>query len=169
MFNDIPYATGVTITAPGRKPLVVSENIMTRGTRVHPPHTEPASHIVLEPAMPEVSDIPMPEVIEQEIVPSQGTKLVCTACGREDFHTLILRRRRGLLEGLCKQQDGSGCYPNASRNNCRFVDSDRLNCQQLAEWEIMDRVTAKTISEVCTDHVGLMLSQTGGDIYPMVD
>jgi hypothetical protein len=109
------------------------------------------------------------EIIDQVIMPSQGTKLVCTKCGREDFHTLILRRRRGLIEGLCKQQDGSGCYPNSPRNNCNFTDPEQVMCQQLAEWEIVDTKTTRTISKTCTDHVGIMLLQTGGTVYPLED
>lgn len=109
------------------------------------------------------------EMIMQSVVPSTGTKLVCTRCGREDFHTLILRRRRGLLEGLCKQVDGSGCYPNSPRNNCRYTDVNQMPCQQVAEWEHVDRATSKTLTESCSDHVGVMLLQNGAEIFPVGD
>lgn len=108
-------------------------------------------------------------IIDQQVIPSRGTKLVCTRCGREDFHTLMLRRRRGLIEGLCKQQDGSGCYPNSARGNCQYSDPNHIACQQLAEWEICDRTTYLTNSEACTDHLGIMLTANGGDVFPLED
>lgn len=108
-------------------------------------------------------------IIDQQLMPSKGAKLICTRCGRENFHTLILRRRRGLLEGLCKQQDGSGCYPNSPRTNCTYVNPDKIACTQLAEWELVERSSFLTLSEACTDHIGLMLSEKGADIYPLED
>lgn len=108
-------------------------------------------------------------VIDQQVIPSRGTKLVCTRCGREDFHVLLLRRRRGLIEGLCKQQDGTGCYPNSSRGNCKHVDPNKIACTQLAEWEIVDRHTYLTLTETCTDHLGITMTANGAEVFPLED
>ena len=112
-----------------------------------------------------------PEYIDQVIMPSYHTKLVCTSCGREDWHTLILRRYRGLIQGLCKQKDGSGCYPNSSQVLCRWNDPEQIPCRQLAQYEILDP-NGRKITEACADHVGLMIPKglnTGYTIFPLED
>jgi len=112
---------------------------------------------------------PEGQVIEQVIVPSYRTKLVCSSCGREDFHTGILRNCRGLYELLCKQNDGSGCYPNSSQVLCRWTDSDQLPCNQLAEYEVLDS-TGRKITESCSEHLGRMLikgTTEAHQIYPL--
>ncbi len=108
---------------------------------------------------------PAPERVEiiQTIVPSTGTKLVCTACGTQDWHTLILRRKAGLIEGLCKQEDGSGCYPLASRRGCQYVYPNAVNCPQMAEYCVAVGEERRNEHQVCRDHVGEMLRQ--GPLY----
>lgn len=106
---------------------------------------------------------PEREVIEQTIVPSTGTKLVCTACGIAEWHTLILRRKAGLLEALCKQVDGSGCYPLASRRGCQYVYPNAVNCPQMAEYCVAVGPERRNEHQVCRDHVGEMLRQ--GPMY----
>lgn len=110
---------------------------------------------------------PRPELeegtIEQQIVPSTGTKLVCTTCGRQDWHVLILRRSAGLLEGLCKQADGSGCYPQATRRNCSYTYPNQIDCPQVAEYCIALGKEKRSPRQVCRDHVGEMLRQ--GPLY----
>jgi hypothetical protein len=92
--------------------------------------------------------------IEQKIIPSTGTKLVCTTCGRNDWHILILRRRAGLLEGLCKQEDGSGCYPVSSRRNCSYTYPNQMDCPQLAEFVVALGKDKLYERQVCKEHVG---------------
>jgi hypothetical protein len=108
--------------------------------------------------------------IEQKIMPSSGTRLPCTTCGRYDWHYLILRRRAGLLEGLCKQLDGSGCYPLASRNNCSYTDPNQMDCTQIAEWCVSigkDRLYPR---HVCSDHVSQVLGESPlYQIWPLED
>ena len=101
--------------------------------------------------------------IYQKIEPSFGTKLVCTRCGREDWHVLVLRRKAGLIEGLCKQVDGSGCYPSSARRNCQYTDSDNYDCPQLAEYSVAIGRERLNPREVCRDHIGHMLRQ--GPLY----
>lgn len=108
--------------------------------------------------------------IAQQLFPSSGTKLVCTKCGREDFHFLILRRRRGLIEGLCKQNDGSGCYPLSARSNCQYTYPNQMDCPQLAEWEIYYGADMLTRRVCCADHVGNMLGKDQNHkIFPLED
>lgn len=102
-------------------------------------------------------------MIEQKILPSSGTKLVCTQCGTQNWHTLILRRKAGLIEGLCKQEDGSGCYPLASRRNCQYTYSNLIDCPQLAEYQVAIGKERRNPTDVCRDHVGEMLRQ--GPLY----
>jgi hypothetical protein len=106
-----------------------------------------------------------PEIVDiiQTIVPSGGTRLVCTRCGKTDWHTLVLRRKAGLLEGLCKQKDGSGCYPSSSRRNCQYSTSDNLDCQQLAEYTVAIGDERLNPRDACRDHIGEMLRQ--GPLY----
>jgi len=108
---------------------------------------------------------PAPEVvtIEQQILPSTGTKLVCTQCGTQDWHTLILRRKAGLIEGLCKQADGSGCYPLASRRNCSYTYSNQIDCPQVAEYCVALGKERLNPRQCCRDHVGELLRQ--GPLY----
>lgn len=110
------------------------------------------------------------ETLEQVITPSSGTKLVCTACGKPDWHTLILRRKAGLIEGLCKQEDGSGCYPLSSRRNCSYTYPNRIDCPQLAEYSISLGKERRNERDVCRDHVGEMLRQGPMyTVYPLED
>lgn len=102
-------------------------------------------------------------VIEQKIVPSSGTKLVCTDCGTQNWHTLILRRKAGLLEALCKQTDGSGCYPLSTRRNCSYTYPEQIDCPQVAEYCIAIGTERRQPRQVCRDHVGEMLRQ--GPLY----
>lgn len=106
---------------------------------------------------------PLKEVIDQQIIPSTGTKLVCTSCGNQNWHTLILRRKAGLLEGLCKQADGSGCYPLSTRRNCSYTYPNQIDCPQVAEYEIATGKERLRSRQVCRDHIGEMLSQ--GPLY----
>lgn len=99
------------------------------------------------------------KIIEQKIVPSSGTKIVCTDCGRSDWHTLILRRKAGLLEGLCIQADGSGCYPLSSRRNCTYTYPEQIDCPKLAEYCVAIGEERFNPRHVCRDHVGEMLRQ----------
>ena len=103
--------------------------------------------------------------IYQKIEPSVGTRLVCTRCGRGDWHTLILRRKAGLLEGLCMQVDGTGCYPSSPRGNCQYTDADQGDCPQLAEYSIAIGEERLNPRNVCRDHVGHLLRQ--GPLYMM--
>jgi hypothetical protein len=103
------------------------------------------------------------EIIEQKIVPSTGTKLVCTSCGTQEWHTLILRRKAGLIEGLCKQVDGSGCYPLSSRRGCQYVYPNAVNCPQMSEYCVAIGEERRNERQVCRDHVGEMLRQ--GPLY----
>lgn len=106
---------------------------------------------------------PEKEMIQQTILPSSGTRLVCTTCGKADWHVLILRRKAGLLEGLCKQVDGSGCYPLAPRRNCTYTTSDQMDCMQLAEYVVASGEQRLNPRHVCRDHIGEMLRQ--GPLY----
>src|SRR5271166_1063564 len=96
---------------------------------------------------------PEPEKVEiiQTIVPSSGAKLVCTDCGTQSWHTLILRRKAGLIEGLCKQTDGSGCYPMASRRNCQYSYPNNVDCPQLAEYCVAVGKERRGERQVCRD------------------
>lgn len=108
--------------------------------------------------------------IEQKVIPSTGTKLVCTDCGNQNWHTLILRRKAGLLEALCKQVDGSGCYPLATRRNCSYTYPEGMDCPQVAEYCIALGDERRAPRQVCRDHVGEMLRQ--GPLYqvwPLAD
>ena len=106
---------------------------------------------------------PVREVIEQKVLPSSGTKLVCTTCGRADWHFLILRRKAGLLEGLCKQMDGSGCYPLATRRTCQYTYPEQIDCPQLSEYVVASGTQRLNPKHACRDHVGEMLRQ--GPLY----
>lgn len=109
-------------------------------------------------------------IIEQKIVPSTGTKPVCSTCGRTDAHTLILRRKAGYYELLCKQVDGSGCYPLASRRNCSYTYPNQIDCPQVAEYCVALGKERLFERQVCRDHVGESLAQ--GPlylIYPLED
>lgn len=109
------------------------------------------------------------KIIEQQIIPSSGTKLVCTDCGKADWHTLILRRHAGLIEGLCKQEDGSGCYPLASRRNCSYTFPNRMDCPQVAEYAVAlgkDRLFER---QVCRDHVGEVIRQGHYQVWALED
>jgi hypothetical protein len=97
--------------------------------------------------------------IQQTIIPSSGTKLVCTQCGREDWHTLILRRRAGLLEGLCKQEDGSGCYPCSSRRNCSYTYPNQMDCPQVAEYVVSMGKDKLFERQVCRDHISQAIGE----------
>lgn len=118
-----------------------------------------------------VTGTSFPELIAQEtivelvqkIIPSTGTKLVCSECGRQSWHTLILRRKAGLLEGLCKQEDGSGCYPLATRRNCSYTYPEGIDCPQVAEYCIAVGKEKNNPRQVCRDHIGEMLRQ--GPLY----
>jgi hypothetical protein len=95
------------------------------------------------------------ETIEQLIMPDPNCKLACTNCAREDWHYLILRRKRGLIEGLCKQIDGSGCYPNLPRTLCDYDDPDKIPCPQLAQFEACDS-SGNKLFQACADHLGIL-------------
>lgn len=108
-------------------------------------------------------------IIEQKIIPSSGTKLVCTNCGRQDWHVLILRRRAGLIEGLCKQEDGSGCYPLSTRHNCSYTYPNQMDCPQVAEYSVAlgkDRLFER---QLCRDHVGESLRQGDYHVWALSD
>lgn len=110
------------------------------------------------------------EDIIQKVVPSSGTKLVCTKCGRPDWHTLVLRRRAGLLEGLCKQMDGSGCYPLSGRINCAYTYPNQIDCPQLAEYCVAKGPYRLNPQKVCKDHVAEVLEQCPSyEIWPLED
>jgi hypothetical protein len=106
---------------------------------------------------------PVKEMIDQKVMPSSGTKLVCTECGTQDWHTLILRRKAGLIEGLCKQIDGSGCYPLATRNNCSYTYPNQIDCPQVAEYCVALGKERTNPIQVCRDHVGELLRH--GPLY----
>lgn len=110
-----------------------------------------------------IHDPSEPTFVEQKLVPSTGTKLTCTACGTQNWHTLVLRRKAGLIEGLCKQVDGSGCYPSSSRMGCQYVYPDSINCPQMAEYCVAIGEERRSERQVCRDHVGEMLRQ--GPLY----
>ncbi len=101
--------------------------------------------------------------IQQKIVCSTGTKPVCTRCGKTDFHVLLLRRRAGLYEALCKQEDGSGCYPLATRRNCSYTYPNQVDCPQVAEYCVALGKEQLYERQVCRDHVGELLAQ--GPLY----
>lgn len=101
--------------------------------------------------------------IHQTIIPSSGTKLVCSSCGKVDWHTLILRRKAGLLEGLCKQEDGSGCWPQSTRRNCSYTYPNQMDCPQLAEYCVALGKERLNPRQVCRDHIGETLNQ--GPLY----
>lgn len=108
------------------------------------------------------------EQYQQRVVLDSNTKAVCTSCGKEDAILLYFRRRQGLYELLCRNNDGSGCYNNSSRVLCQHVDSDTVNCTQLAEHEIrvgFDNL-AKHLS--CTDHVGTFIGTASSyKVFPL--
>lgn len=114
---------------------------------------------------------PEPEkvIIEQTIIPSSGTKLVCTSCGREDWHVLILRRRAGLIEGLCKQQDGSGCYTLATRRNCSYSYPNQMDCPQVAEYAVATGKDRLFERQTCRDHIGEMVSNGYYEVWALED
>jgi hypothetical protein len=109
--------------------------------------------------------------IVQQILPSVGTKLVCTKCGREDWHFLMLRKKAGLLEGLCKQVDGSGCYPISSRSNCQYTYPNQMDCIQLAEFAVAEGADKRNVRCACRDHVGEVLRQGASNylVWPLAD
>lgn len=107
-------------------------------------------------------ELPVAEIV-QTIVPSTGTKPVCTSCGRQDGHTLLLRRKAGLYELLCKQQDGSGCYPLSTRRNCSYTYPNNIDCPQVAEYAVAIGAERRSERQVCRDHIGEVLRQ--GPLY----
>lgn len=107
-------------------------------------------------------ELEKPEIV-QTIMPSTGTKPVCTTCGRQDGHTLLLRRKAGLYELLCKQQDGSGCYPLSTRRNCSYSYPNNIDCPQVAEYVVAIGEERRSERQVCRDHVGEVLRQ--GPLY----
>src|SRR4051812_17000078 len=101
--------------------------------------------------------------IIQKIIPSTGTKPVCSICGRVDAHTFLLRRKAGLYELLCKQEDGSGCYPLATRRNCSYTYPNQMDCPQVSEYCVAIGKARLNPREVCRDHVSEVLRH--GPIY----
>lgn len=113
---------------------------------------------------------PDKDEIVQQIIPSSGTKLVCTSCGRADWHLLILRRRAGYLEGLCKQMDGAGCYPLASRRGCGYTYPEGFDCPKLAEYVVAVGEEEHRARQVCRDHIGEVIRNAPlYKIWPLED
>jgi hypothetical protein len=108
--------------------------------------------------------------VQQEIRLSIGTKAICTQCGDEYAPTLYLKRARGKYDLLCVNLNGSGCYPQSCRTLCRYVDPERVQCTQLAEWEITYGADKLRSTQTCSDHVGRMLSDSNShSIHPLED
>lgn len=95
----------------------------------------------------------------QSIILQHNTKAVCTSCGKEDALVLVIRRREGLYEALCRNQDGSGCYPNSTNTLCNYTDPDGVPCQQLAAWRVSLGQDHIRQYKACTDHVGQFLGR----------
>lgn len=100
-----------------------------------------------------VVDSPNADLIEQQLVLSPSTKAVCSGCGREDGHTLFVKRQGGKYILLCKQVDGSGCYPQHHRTLCCHIGADTEQCMQLAEWRV-EFIEGTKSFECCSDHLG---------------
>ena len=72
----------------------------------------PDEHHFNGDAPPNSYDLSEVKEVDQKIELSYGTKACCTECGREDAPYLFLKKSNGLYQLLCKDFDGSGCWPN---------------------------------------------------------
>lgn len=98
----------------------------------------------------------VPEIVDQKILLSPHSKVSCTHCGREDAPVYYLRRSRGRYALLCFQ-GGSGCWENSAKPMCQHQDANRMDCTQLAEWEVIYGIDGTATCQVCSDHLGAMM------------
>lgn len=107
------------------------------------------------------------DVHVQEIRLAVATKAVCTLCHREDAPYLYLKRSRGKYDLLCMDFEGKGCYAQSTRTICCYVDSDHVQCTQLAEYKIT-AADGTVAVDACSDHVGRCLGTSIEHlIYPL--
>jgi len=128
----------------------------------------PDEHHFNGDAPPNSYDLSEVKEVDQKIELSYGTKACCTECGREDAPYLFLKKSNGLYELLCKDFDGSGCWPQSSRTLCNYSDYRSVQCTQLAEFKVQCGADPIRNYYVCKDHIGMFLqSYSVYKVYPL--
>jgi hypothetical protein len=103
------------------------------------------------------------------LLPSHGTTIACTKCGRLEAPGYYLKRSHGRYAVLCFD-NGAGCWEHSSRANCSYVDQHSAQCMELAEWAVAYGPDLLKQRSVCALHVPAVLSDASEHrIYPLED
>jgi hypothetical protein len=95
------------------------------------------------------------------VIPAMAP-MVCHRCLRTDAPMYLLRRSGGKYIAICRDEDG-GCWSHEQVPMCDFVDSDGVECDLIAEWEV-DGVTTS-----CIFHVSGFLSDAEKHVLTRLD
>lgn len=97
------------------------------------------------------------EAKKVKLMPSRGTTIACTKCGRLEAPAYYLKRSHGRYAVLCFD-NGQGCWERSSHGNCSYVDQYSSQCMELAEWAIAYGPDMVKERHVCSLHVPAVLS-----------
>lgn len=92
-----------------------------------------------------------------KLMPSHGTTIACTKCGRLEAPAYYLKRSHGRYAVLCFS-GGEGCWEHSSHANCSYVDQYSSQCMDLAEWVVAYGSDMLKERQVCSLHVAAVLS-----------
>ena len=131
-----------------------------------------------ETKFPDVSDeqllTAVDAILAQEargarIMPSHGTTVACTVCGRLNAPAYYLKRSHGRYAVLCFD-GGQGCWEHSANSACTYVDQHSTQCMDLAEWVVAYGPDMLKERHVCSIHVPAVLSDVSEHrIYPLED
>ena len=120
----------------------------------------------------ELEQLFLTDLPETLILPSRGTKLTCTGCGRtsNEVPQFYLKHSHGLYALLC-YDSGNGCWERSSRTNCTYVEHPHgTQCEELAEFAVVYGEDGLAERYVCRDHVARVLSDVPVHrIFPIED
>ena len=104
-----------------------------------------------------------------KVIPSHGTTIACTKCGRLGAPAYYLKRSHGRYAILCFAH-GEGCWEHSANSNCSYVDQHSTQCMELAEWAVTYGPDLLKERQVCSMHIQAVLSDaTEHRIYPLQD
>jgi hypothetical protein len=110
------------------------------------------------------------EVIEMvgqlNLVPMDGTKMICSVCSTVNAPGYKLKRSAGKYLAFCVDEFG-GCAGKEIRHKCNYVDHIGIECDQLAEYQIQYGSDELITRYACVMHTGILLKDTKNTIHPI--
>jgi hypothetical protein len=100
------------------------------------------------------------------VTPLPGTRMICSSCYAVNAPGYKLRRSAGKYLALCVDETG-GCAGKELYPKCSFIDHIGVECDQLAEYQIMFGEDELITRYACIAHAGVLLKDTKNTVHPI--